>query len=222
MLLGGRYEFAEPDDVGELDRRPGPRARRARGHRRPHARPHRRVGHVPDAVRRRRVPGDVLRRPAVRRLDRPHRPARRRPSDDAAHPARQGAHPARRRRRPARATASRPRSAASAPPTRSCCPWPRTTYPAVSPEDSDPMSRPTPLSGFPELLPAARVVEREVDRLAVAHVRAPRLRQHRDPRRRAARPPGQGGEIDKEVYVLRRLQADDSAPTTPGWGCTST
>ena len=32
--------------------------------------------------------GDVLRRPALRRLHRPHRPARRRPPDDAAQPAR--------------------------------------------------------------------------------------------------------------------------------------
>ena len=31
-------------------------------------------------------------RPALRRLDRPHRPARRRPPDDAAQPAREGAH----------------------------------------------------------------------------------------------------------------------------------
>src|SRR5262249_19789262 len=35
--------------------------------------------------------GAVLRRPAVRRLDRAHRPARRGPPDDAAQPAREGA-----------------------------------------------------------------------------------------------------------------------------------
>ena len=31
-----------------------------------------------------------------------------------------------------------------------------------------------------------------------------------------------GGEIDKEIYVLRRLQADDSGRATPGSACTST
>ena len=30
-----------------------------------------------------------------------------------------------------------------------------------------------------------------------------------------------GGEIDKEIYVLRRLQAEER-PGTPGSGCTST
>ena len=35
-----------------------------------------------------RLRGDVLRRPALRRLDRPHRPARRRPRHDAAQPGR--------------------------------------------------------------------------------------------------------------------------------------
>ena len=59
-------------------RRPGPRAGRSPTHRRPHPRAHRGVGHLPDAVRR---AGDlraaVLRRPALRRVHRPHRPARR-------------------------------------------------------------------------------------------------------------------------------------------------
>ena len=54
------------------------------------------------------------------------------------------------------------------------------------------MSKPTPLSGFPELLPAERVVERAVIDSLAAHLRAARLRQHRDPRRRAARPARQG------------------------------
>ena len=57
-----------------------------------------------------------------------------------------------------------------------------------SPEDCEPLSKPTPLSGYPEFLPAERAVEREVDRVVVAHLRAARVRQHRDPRRRAARP----------------------------------
>ena len=50
------------------------------------------------------------------------------------------------------------------------------------------MAKPTPLSGFPELLPAAARRRARGHRLAVAHLRAARLRQHRDPRRRAARP----------------------------------
>ncbi len=78
MLLGGKYEFAEPDRVEELadaqklelaglefvvDHTPGP---------------HRGLGHLPFPLRGRgHLRGDVLRRPAVRRLDRPHRPPRR-------------------------------------------------------------------------------------------------------------------------------------------------
>ena len=52
MLLGGRYEFAEPDDVAELA--DGQRLELAGldGRRRPHARPHRGLGHLPYAVRR--------------------------------------------------------------------------------------------------------------------------------------------------------------------------
>ena len=52
--------------------------------------------------------------------------------------------------------------------------------------------KPTPLSGFPELLPEHRAVERAGDRQPVAQLRAARLRQHRDPRRRADRPALQG------------------------------
>ena len=48
------------------------------------------------------VGGAVLRRPALRGVDRPHRPARRRPPDDAAQPARQGAAAGRRHRGAAR------------------------------------------------------------------------------------------------------------------------
>ena len=50
------------------------------------------------------------------------------------------------------------------------------------------MAKPTPLSGFPEFLPAQRVVEREVIASLAEHLRAARLRQHRDAGRRAARP----------------------------------
>jgi histidyl-tRNA synthetase len=69
------------------------------------------------------------------------------------------------------------------------------------------MSRPTPLSGFPELLPAARVVEREV----VASIsRSFELHGFANIETRVVEPLdrlAKGGEIDKEIYVLRRLQA---------------
>jgi histidyl-tRNA synthetase len=78
------------------------------------------------------------------------------------------------------------------------------------------MSRPTPLSGFPELTPAQRVVEREVigslcetfELHGFANIETRVV----EPLDRLAK----GGEIDKEIYVLRRLQAgaegDDAAP----------
>jgi histidyl-tRNA synthetase len=72
------------------------------------------------------------------------------------------------------------------------------------------MSKPTPLSGFPELLPAARVVEREViDSLS----RTFELHGFANIETRAVEPLdrlAKGGEIDKEIYVLRRAHADDS------------
>jgi histidyl-tRNA synthetase len=78
------------------------------------------------------------------------------------------------------------------------------------------MSRPTPLSGFPELLPAARVVEREV---TASLTRTFELHGFTNIETRAVEPLdrlAKGGEIDKEIYVLRRLQAgsedDDAAP----------
>ncbi|MDX6357891.1 MAG: histidyl-tRNA synthetase [Nocardioidaceae bacterium] len=76
------------------------------------------------------------------------------------------------------------------------------------------MSRPTPLSGFPELLPAARVVEREV---TASLARTFELHGFANIETRAVEPLdrlAKGGEIDKEIYVLRRLQADDSADDT--------
>ncbi len=70
------------------------------------------------------------------------------------------------------------------------------------------MSKPTPLSGFPELLPAERAVERAViDSLASTfelHGFANIETRVVEPLDRLAK----GGEIDKEIYVLRRLQAD--------------
>src|SRR6478609_7128196 len=71
------------------------------------------------------------------------------------------------------------------------------------------MSKPTPLSGFPELLPAARVVEREV---IASLARTFELHGFANIETRVVEPLdrlAKGGEIDKEIYVLRRLQAGD-------------
>ena len=69
------------------------------------------------------------------------------------------------------------------------------------------MSRPTPLSGFPEWLPAERIVEQHVlDTLR----RTFELWGFASLETRAVEPLDQllrKGEIDKEVYVLSRLQA---------------
>ena len=73
------------------------------------------------------------------------------------------------------------------------------------------MSKPTPLSGFPELLPAQRYVEQQViERLA----RTFELHGFANVETRAVEPLDQllrKGETSKEIYVLRRLQADDDA-----------
>ena len=70
------------------------------------------------------------------------------------------------------------------------------------------MARPTPLSGFPEWLPAGRLVEQAiVDRLRETF----ELWGYSSLDTRSVEPLEQllsKGEIDKEVYVLRRLQAD--------------
>jgi histidyl-tRNA synthetase len=70
------------------------------------------------------------------------------------------------------------------------------------------MSKPTPLSGFPELLPAQRVVEREV---IASLSNTFELHGFTNIETRVVEPLdrlAKGGEIDKEIYVLRRLQAD--------------
>ncbi len=71
------------------------------------------------------------------------------------------------------------------------------------------MSKPTPLSGFPELLPAQRVVERAViaslSHTFELHGFANIETRVVEPLDRLAK----GGEIDKEIYVLRRLQAGE-------------
>ena len=77
------------------------------------------------------------------------------------------------------------------------------------------MSKIAPLSGFPELLPDQRVVEREVvaslSRTFELHGFANIETRVVEPLDRLAK----GGEIDKEIYLLRRLQAGDDDETTP-------
>lgn len=76
------------------------------------------------------------------------------------------------------------------------------------------MSKPAPLSGFPELLPAARSVERAV----IASLSETfELHGYANIETRAVEPLdrlAKGGEIDKEIYLLRRLHAadEDSRP----------
>lgn len=75
------------------------------------------------------------------------------------------------------------------------------------------MSKPTPLSGFPELLPADRAVERAVvdslSRTFELHGFANIETRVVEPLDRLAK----GGEIDKEIYVLRRLHDEDATTT---------
>lgn len=70
------------------------------------------------------------------------------------------------------------------------------------------MAKIAPLSGFPEFLPAQRVVEREVvaslSRTFELHGFANIETRVVEPLDRLAK----GGEIDKEIYVLQRLQAE--------------
>jgi histidyl-tRNA synthetase len=70
------------------------------------------------------------------------------------------------------------------------------------------LSKPTPLSGYPEFLPAERAVEREViariSRVFELHGFANIETRAVEPLDRLAK----GGEIEQEVYVLRRLHAD--------------
>jgi len=80
------------------------------------------------------------------------------------------------------------------------------------------MAKPTPLSGYPELLPAARTVERDViaslSRTFELHGFANIETRVVEPLDRLAK----GGEIDKEIYVLRRLQAPDDAASADDTG----
>jgi histidyl-tRNA synthetase len=73
------------------------------------------------------------------------------------------------------------------------------------------MSRPTPLSGFPELLPAQRMAEQQIlDELR----RVFELHGFANVETRAVETVeqlGSKGEVEKEVYVLRRLHADPTS-----------
>ncbi|MEU0270109.1 histidine--tRNA ligase [Nocardioides sp. NPDC006303] len=73
------------------------------------------------------------------------------------------------------------------------------------------MNKPTPLSGFPEFLPSQRTVEREV---IATLSRTFELHGFGNIETRAVEPMDQllrKGDTSKEVYVLRRLQEEDSA-----------
>ncbi len=78
------------------------------------------------------------------------------------------------------------------------------------------MSKISPLSGFPELLPAQRIVEREVvsslSHTFELHGFANIETRVVEPLDRLAK----GGEIDKEIYVLQRLHADADARAEVG------
>src|SRR3954466_5156446 len=80
------------------------------------------------------------------------------------------------------------------------------------------MAKPTTLSGFPELLPAQRFVEQHVcDRLR----RTFELHGFAGLETRAVEPMDQllrKGETSKEVYVLRRLQAEREGAETADSG----
>ena len=70
------------------------------------------------------------------------------------------------------------------------------------------MARPKPLSGFPEYLPAGRIIDNRVLDVVRStfelHGFAPIETRAVEPLDQLARK----GEIDKEIYVVRRLHAD--------------
>jgi histidyl-tRNA synthetase len=80
------------------------------------------------------------------------------------------------------------------------------------------MTRPTPLSGFPEWLPGQRMIEQQV----VEHLRRTfELHGFAPLETRSVEPLDQllrKGETSNEVYVLRRLQADPADSTDSGLG----
>ncbi|BCJ35270.1 histidine--tRNA ligase [Actinocatenispora thailandica] len=78
--------------------------------------------------------------------------------------------------------------------------------------------KPTPLSGFPEWLPAGQIVQRQVidtlSRVFELHGFAPLSTRAVEPLDQLLRK----GETSKEVYVLRRLQADADDASDSGLG----
>ena len=88
--------------------------------------------------------------------------------------------------------------------------WPRAARPAGL-VNQESMSKPTPISGFPEWLPPQRMIEQHVlDRIRTTF----ELYGFAPLETRAVEPLDQllrKGETSKEVYVLRRLQADADA-----------
>ena len=87
---------------------------------------------------------------------------------------------------------------------------PRNTREWVSaPSKMEPMAKPTPLSGFPEWLPAQRIVEQQILRIIQDTFE---LHGFAGIETRAVEPMDQllrKGETSKEVYVLNRLQATE-------------
>ena len=208
--------FAEPDDVRELadgatlalaglelgvQHAPGPHAG---------------LGGVPRGHAAGRRAAGVRRRRAVRRLDRPHRPARAAATEamlDAPAPRRPAAWPTRPSCLPGHGpstTIGRERGDQPVPADATSGAIPRTA-----------MSRPPPLSAASRSgCPPQRIVEQ---RVLDTHPRAPSNCTASPPiETRAVEPLDQllrKGETDKEVYVLRRLQAaDDDDPTPRGLG----
>jgi histidyl-tRNA synthetase len=84
------------------------------------------------------------------------------------------------------------------------------------------MTRPTPISGFPEWLPPQRMIEQYVlDRLRATF----ELHGFVSLETRAVEPLDQllrKGETSKEVYLLRRLQADAAGSTGPAGSASET
>jgi histidyl-tRNA synthetase len=80
------------------------------------------------------------------------------------------------------------------------------------------MTKPTPLSGFPEWLPGQRIIEQQIveriRRTFELHGFAPLETRAVEPLDQLLRK----GETSKEVYVLRRLQADAEDPSDAGLG----
>ncbi len=80
------------------------------------------------------------------------------------------------------------------------------------------MTTPTPLSGFPEWLPGQRIIEQQIveriRRTFELHGFAPLETRAVEPLDQLLRQ----GETSKEVYVLRRLQADAEDPSDAGLG----